>query len=67
MIPLRHTLPAKTVPVVNRALVAANVLVIEHPYKTLSQVKNLVSRFVRSRSELSDELKRNLAELASCA
>ena len=27
MIPLRHTLPAKTVPVVNRALVAANVLV----------------------------------------
>ena len=25
--------------------VAANVLVIEHPYKTLSQVKNLVGRF----------------------
>lgn len=47
--------------------VAANVLVIEHPYKTLSQVKNLVSRFARSRSELTDELKRNLTELASCA
>jgi hypothetical protein len=46
--------------------VAANVLIIEHPYKTLSQVKNLVSRFVRGPSTVSDELKQQLSELTSC-
>ncbi len=46
--------------------VAANVLVIEHPYKTLSQVKNLVGRFVRGKRELSAELKARLQELATC-
>src|SRR3954449_4797779 len=40
--------------------VAANVLVIEHPYKTLSQVKNLVGRFVRGKRGLSVELKARL-------
>ena len=46
--------------------VAANVLVIEHPYKTLSQVKNLVGRFVRGQRELSVELKARLKELSTC-
>jgi hypothetical protein len=47
--------------------VAANVLVIEHPYKTLSQVKNLVARFVRGRREPSDTVKKELTELMNCA
>ena len=46
--------------------VAANVLVIEHPYKTLSQVKNLVGRFVRGKRELSDALRARLKELSTC-
>jgi ribose 5-phosphate isomerase RpiB len=46
--------------------VAANMLVIEHPYKSLSQVKNLLARFVKGKRELSDELRQRLRELASC-
>lgn len=46
--------------------VAANVLVIEHPGKTLQQVRNMLSRFVRGKRELSEELKQRLAELATC-
>ena len=46
--------------------IAANVLVIEHPYKTLSQVKNLLGRFVRGKRELRDEVKQRLKELATC-
>jgi ribose 5-phosphate isomerase RpiB len=46
--------------------VAANVLVIEHPYKTLSQVKNLVGRFVRGKRELSDAVRARLKELSTC-
>ncbi len=46
---------------------AANVLVIEYPYKTMAQVKNLLGRFVRGKRELSEEVRRQLAELASCA
>ena len=45
---------------------AANVLVIEHPYKTLQQVKNMLSRFVRAKRGLSDDVKRQLQELATC-
>jgi ribose 5-phosphate isomerase RpiB len=45
---------------------AANVLVIEHPYKTLSQVKNLLGRFVRGKRQLSDEVRARLKELATC-
>jgi len=48
-------------------IAAANVLVIEHPYKTMAQVKNLLGRFVRGKRELSEEVRRQLAELASCA
>jgi hypothetical protein len=47
--------------------VAANVLVIEHPHKTLPQVKNMLGRFVRAgRRELSEEVRRHLQELATC-
>ena len=45
---------------------AANVLIIEHPYQTLQQARNLLSLFLRSRRELSDDVKRQLQELASC-
>lgn len=48
------------------AAVAANVLVIEHPGKTLQQVRNLLSRFVRGRRELSEDVKQRLADLAAC-
>ena len=47
--------------------VAANVLIVETPYQTLSQVKNLLSQFIRARRVLSDEAKRQLQELSSCA
>ncbi|MGH7214414.1 MAG: RpiB/LacA/LacB family sugar-phosphate isomerase [Tepidisphaeraceae bacterium] len=47
-------------------LVAANVLVVEHPYKTLPQIKNFLSRFVRGRRELSDEVRQQLKELGTC-
>ena len=47
-------------------LVAANVLVIEHPHRTLHQVKSMVARFARAKRELTDDVKRQLQELASC-
>jgi len=47
--------------------VAANVLVIEYPYKTLSQVKNLLARFSRGKRELSEELRQRLKDLANCS
>ncbi len=46
--------------------VAANVLVIEYPYKTLQQMKNMLGRFVKAKRELSDDVKRQLQEIASC-
>ncbi|HEY8665223.1 MAG TPA: RpiB/LacA/LacB family sugar-phosphate isomerase [Tepidisphaeraceae bacterium] len=46
--------------------VAANVLVIEHPYKTLSQVSNLLGRFLNAKRELAPQVKQQLQELASC-
>jgi ribose 5-phosphate isomerase RpiB len=45
---------------------AANVLVIETPYQTLQQTRNLLSQFVRGRKVLGDDVKRQLAELATC-
>ena len=48
-------------------LAAANVLIIEYPYKTMAQVKNLLGRFVRGKRQLSEEVRRQLAELSSCA
>jgi hypothetical protein len=46
--------------------VAANVLIIEYPHKTLQQIRNLISRFVRSKRELSEETRKSLQELTTC-
>src|SRR5438552_10777800 len=46
--------------------VAANVLVVEYPHQSLQQMKNIVGRFVRARRELSEDVRRQLEELASC-
>ena len=48
------------------AQVAANVLIVEYPSKSFSQIKNLLSRFVRAKRNLSEDLKRQLQELSSC-
>ncbi len=48
-------------------LVAANVLIIEHPYHTLPQVRNMLARFLKASRTLGDDVKRELGELASCA
>jgi ribose 5-phosphate isomerase RpiB len=45
---------------------AANVLIIEHPQKTLQQVKNLLARFTRAKRRLSEDVQRQLQDLASC-
>ena len=45
---------------------AANVLVIEHPYQSLPQVRNLLAAFVRGQRELSMDVKQQLKDLASC-
>jgi ribose 5-phosphate isomerase RpiB len=45
---------------------AANVLVIEHPYQSLPQVRNLLTAFVRGQRELNDDVKQQLKDLASC-
>ncbi len=46
--------------------VAANVLVVEHPHLTLQQMKNLLARFLKARREMTEDLRRQLQELASC-
>jgi len=45
---------------------AANTLIIEYPQKTLQQVRNLLSRFLRAKRALPEEVGRQLKELASC-
>ncbi|HZL34256.1 MAG TPA: RpiB/LacA/LacB family sugar-phosphate isomerase [Tepidisphaeraceae bacterium] len=45
---------------------AANVLVIEYPYKTLQQMRNLLGRFLRAPRTLSEDVRRQIEELASC-
>lgn len=45
---------------------AANVLIVEHPQKTLQQVKNLLSRFTRSKRSLDEAVRQQMQELASC-
>ena len=47
------------------AAVAANVLVLEYPRKSFSEIRNLLSRFVRAKRELPDELTRLLKELSA--
>jgi ribose 5-phosphate isomerase RpiB len=46
--------------------VGANVLVIEHPHRTLQQMKNMLSRFLKAKRELPEDVRRQLQELASC-
>jgi hypothetical protein len=46
--------------------IAANVLVIEHPYKTLPQVKTMLAKFLRTRQTLDHEIARQLQELGTC-
>jgi ribose 5-phosphate isomerase RpiB len=46
--------------------VGANVLIIETPHQTLQQVRNVLSLFVRMRRTPSEDVKRQLQELASC-
>jgi hypothetical protein len=44
--------------------VAGNVLIVEYPRKSFSEIRNLLSRFVRAKRELSNELSRQLKELS---
>lgn len=44
--------------------VAANVLVIEHPHRTLHQVKSMLARFARAGRELPEDVRRQLQELS---
>jgi ribose 5-phosphate isomerase RpiB len=46
--------------------IAANVLVIEYPYKTLQQMKNLLARFVKSPRSLPEDVRMQIQELATC-
>ena len=46
--------------------VAANVLVVEHPHKTLEQVKNMLACFTKAKRGLSEDVRRQMQELASC-
>lgn len=48
--------------------VAANVLIVEHPYQTLPQVRNMLSLFTRGIAlrGTGDEVKQQLEQLASC-
>src|SRR4051794_7242131 len=46
--------------------VAANVLVVEHPHRTLHQVKSMLARFARAKRDLPEDVRRQLDELASC-
>jgi ribose 5-phosphate isomerase RpiB len=46
--------------------VAGNVLVIEYPHRTLQQMKNMLGRFLRARRELTEDVRRQIEELASC-
>jgi ribose 5-phosphate isomerase RpiB len=46
--------------------VAANVLILEYPNKSFSQLKNLLSRFVRAKRELSEEMQQQIKELGTC-
>jgi ribose 5-phosphate isomerase RpiB len=47
-------------------IVGANVLVVEHPYKSLQQAKTLLSRFFRGKREFSEDVQRQLKELSDC-
>jgi hypothetical protein len=46
--------------------VAANVLILEYPYKSLPQIRNLLSRFARGAKDVSEGTTRKLQELIAC-
>lgn len=46
--------------------IAANVLVLEHPYVTLMQARNLVTRFVKAKRRLPDDVNALIAQVANC-
>lgn len=46
---------------------AANVLIVEYPHKTLQQIRNLLARFTKAKRELSPEARQLLQEMATCA
>jgi len=48
------------------SIVGANVLILEHPYKTLQQMSNLLAQFARGTRSVSEDMKRQLAELTTC-
>jgi hypothetical protein len=48
------------------AAVAPNLLIVEYPRKSFSELRNLISRFLRAKRALPDGLTRQLNELASC-
>ena len=66
--PLLRAIPASSLDAVEQGirLVAANVLVIEYSQKTLQQMRNMLSRFIRAPRNLSTQTARQLQELASC-
>jgi hypothetical protein len=49
------------------AAVAANVIVIEYPSRSFSQIRNVLARFVRGSKQVSGETQQRLKELTSCA
>jgi ribose 5-phosphate isomerase RpiB len=46
---------------------AANVLVIEHPYVTLMQARNLMARFVKGKRKPTTEIENLIAQVSACA
>jgi len=47
--------------------IGANVLILEYPYKSLPQIRNLLSRFARGPRNAPEQVQHRLKELASCA
>jgi hypothetical protein len=66
--PSLRAIPGTSIEAVDQGikLVAANVIVIEYPNKSLQQTKTLLSKFVRGQRELSDDVKKQLSELSTC-
>jgi hypothetical protein len=66
--PSLRAIPGTSIEAVDQGikLVAANVIVIEYPNKSLQQTRTLLSKFVRGQRELSDDVKKQLSELSTC-
>ena len=47
--------------------IGANVLILEYPYKSLPQIRNLLARFARGPRIAPESIQHRLKELASCA